>query len=437
SFVQPSCGQLRERFNMALLRLTVQAVLSFTIAAAGEGFEPFGHGLRRYFLLDSNYTNLNHGSYGATPVPVLDAERQWQNLMERNPDHWFRFDGPDTLIGAVDGVRTRVAKYVKAAAEDIVFVDGASGGVNAVIRSIRLPSTASILYLNTAYQMVKNTISYVHQNNKMEPLLVNISLPAPDAEIVALVERALAENPSVQLASFSHITSVPAVILPVQELTRVCREKGVMVLIDGAHAMGQIPLDIPAIGADFYVANGHKWLYSPKGSAILWVSPDKQHLVHPPVISDEGRGSTFFQLQFSYTGTKDYSAFLAVSAALDFRDRLGGEDRIMQYMHELASKGGDLLAEKLGTYKMATGEMAMVNVGLPAASRRCCTIELSRKLLVKRGTLAPVYPWQGDCFVRVSAQIYNDLSDFAFLAKALLDILETDCNSEPLDTLEM
>jgi selenocysteine lyase/cysteine desulfurase len=395
-----------------------------------------GHGLLKHFLLNSDYTNLNHGSFGSTPECVLAAQRRWQDHVESNPDRWFRFHDARSLFGSIDEVRSKLASYIGAAnPDDVVLVDGASGGVNAVLRSVRLPESSAVLHLNTAYQMVKNTMNYIHDHDGWEtPLEVNITIPSSDAEVVQAVESALDKNPSVRLAVFSHITSIPAVILPVKELTQACKQRGVMVLIDGAHALGQIPIRVEDIGADFYVANGHKWLYSPKGSALIWVAPSKQDLVLPNVISGEGQGPTAFQLQFSYTGTKDYSPFLAMSAALDFRSKLGGDKLIMEYMHSLASRGGSLLAASWGTGKLVDDAQigAMVNVRLPDAARFCCTGEqLSNNLLDYHGTWVPVYPWQGSCYVRISAQVYNDLSDFMFLAEAVKDVLATSCKQHP------
>eukprot|EP00928_Gymnodinium_smaydae_P064654 TRINITY_DN47936_c0_g1_i1.p1 TRINITY_DN47936_c0_g1~~TRINITY_DN47936_c0_g1_i1.p1 ORF type:complete len:469 (-),score=79.21 TRINITY_DN47936_c0_g1_i1:9-1280(-) len=395
-----------------------------------EPLEPMGHALLHHFVLSPNYTNLNHGSYGASPKAVLDAERRWQLQMEANPDHWFRSADADGLAGSLDVVRARLARYIGASdPQDLVFVDGASAGVNAVLRSIRLPPSSAILYLNTAYQMVKNTVRYVHEHDQLEkPLEVPIDIPSSDDDVVAAVERALEANPTVRLASFSHITSVPAIILPVKRLVRACHNRGVLVLIDGAHALGQIPIDVEDIGADFYVANGHKWLYSPKGSAILWANRSKQSLIHPNVINYEGQGATPFQLQFEYTGTKDYSAFLAMSDAMDFRRAvLGGDDRIMTYMHTLASAGGSVLAEAWRTEKLTSDTQigAMVNVRMPDEAVHCCDLNFSGALLSEYGTFVPVYPWKGQCYVRVSCQVYNELSDFAMLAQAVLKLLRS------------
>lgn len=394
----------------------------------------FGHDLLSRFLLAEGYTNLNHGSFGAPAKVVIEREHAWQLKMIENPDFWFRYSGPGTLYGELDVVRARLAKYINASAKDVVFVDNASGGMNAVIRSIRLPASASILYLNTIYQMVKETILYVHEHDKLEGALqVNITIPGSAAEIVETVAAALRANPTVKLASFSHITSVPAIILPVKDLVRVCHEHGVMVVIDGAHALGHIPVDVQDINADFYVANGHKWLYSPQGSAILWVAPDKQHLVQPNIISNEGKGATQFQMQFSYTGTKDYSPFLAMGDALDFREQaLGGDKAIMTYMHELASAGGDILAKAWGTEKLVDDEFigAMVNVRLPDAAISCCGIQehgLTDRVFKRYNTFVPATSWAGRCYMRVSAQVYNERADFELLARAVLETLQSGC----------
>eukprot|EP00931_Biecheleriopsis_adriatica_P110476 TRINITY_DN84769_c0_g1_i1.p1 TRINITY_DN84769_c0_g1~~TRINITY_DN84769_c0_g1_i1.p1 ORF type:complete len:459 (-),score=72.10 TRINITY_DN84769_c0_g1_i1:63-1370(-) len=407
-------------------------LISFSCGVTNSN-STFGHALLSEFVLEDGYTNLNHGSFGASPRAVLEAHHAWQLKMEQQPDFWFRYGGPGTLLGELDRVRTRLARYINAAsAKDVVFVDNASGGMNAVLRSIRLPSSALILHLNTVYQMVRETINYVHQHNHEEaPLQVNITLPSSNSEIVNRVEEALRANPAVKLASFSHITSTPAVILPVKDLVHVCHKHGVMVVIDGAHALGQIPIDVQDIASDFYVANGHKWLYSPKGSAILWASPDKQHLVQPNIISNEGRGETPFQLQFSYTGTKDYSPFLAMGAALDFREEvLGGDSAIMPYMHKLAAEGGEVLAKAWNTQKLVEDFFigAMVNVRLPSAARSCCSLTgLTAQVYARYNTWVPAIAWEGQCYMRVSAQVYNELADFELLAQAVLHILEDGC----------
>eukprot|EP00658_Telonema_sp_P-2_P013342 TRINITY_DN15055_c0_g1_i2.p1 TRINITY_DN15055_c0_g1~~TRINITY_DN15055_c0_g1_i2.p1 ORF type:complete len:456 (-),score=97.58 TRINITY_DN15055_c0_g1_i2:239-1561(-) len=429
---------IRDRYQRRVRGLSLETkmasrhVLAVWLVMGISGAEKWGHKLLSHWQMADGYMNLNHGSYGATPTIVTEARHRWYSVMEARPDYWFRYNGNNhTLYGALDEVRERVGRMINAKnASEVVFVDNASGGMNAVLRSIRLGPDDEILYLNVAYGMVKSTIKYVyHHDDRERPSESNITIPSSEAMILTAVENTLKKNPAVKLASFSHITSIPAIILPVKKLAALCKQHGVMVLIDGAHALGQIPIDVADIGADFYVANGHKWLYSPKGSAILWVTPGKQSLIHPNIISYEGQGKTEFQLEFSYVGTKDYSSFLAMADAIDFRNTvLGGDAAIMKYIHELAVQGGQLLQSVWQTEELTTPDWigAMANVRLPDGATRCCST-LADKLFVQSNVWVPFYTWNHKCWVRVSAQVYNEISDFAFLGKAVLNIVQTNC----------
>jgi len=343
-------------------------------------------------------------------------------------------------------VRAKLARYINAKSkDDVVFVDNASNGINAVLRSLApdiQKTGGKFLFLSTAYTMVKNTLLFVEGNYDEQLLQVNVSfapesLEAFNSKLLHDVESALkAAGPkgSVAVASFSHIVSLPAVILPVKQLTALCHAYGTRVVIDGAHAMGQIPIDIQDIDADFYIANGHKWLYSPKGSAILWVNPKQQGNIVPTTISYEGQGASPFVVGFSYQGTQDMSQFVSMAAALDWRERLG-DDRIMHYMHELAMSGAKILADAWGTEQLGDDGLtaAMCNVRLPSSDPDRIKL-LTPGLLEKYGTYVPVWslPFSSEnaFYVRVSAQIYNDKSDFENLAKWVLELLHNGLSPE-------
>jgi selenocysteine lyase/cysteine desulfurase len=218
----------------------------------------FGHALLPHFGLSPTYTNLNHGSYGSCPLSVTANQTAWIRQCEENPDLWYRSGlGFDNVFDFQDRVRAKMAGYINGGFNDTVFVDNASNGVNAVLRSLArtLPPGKKIMLLNTAYYMVKMVLQYLEPS---QTLMVNITLPGSNADILSTVGAALAAN-DVYAASFSHIVSVPAVILPVKELTALCHAHGTLVLIDGAHALGQIPVDVTDLGADFWLGNGHKW----------------------------------------------------------------------------------------------------------------------------------------------------------------------------------
>ena len=318
--------------------------------------KPFGHEMLAEFTMDPEYINLNHGSYGSVPKYVQAAQSKWREVTELNPDLFFRYTVYDDLFVA----RSAVAKYVNADPEDVVFVENASEGMNAILQSL-LVNGSGLLYLDLAYGMVQETLRYIQDTEgvSLSKVATDDLFPIASKEdfesaLVAKVRAALAVDSSLNRCSFSHITSVPALILPIVELSQACHDAGATVIVDGAHALGQIPLDIPALGVDVYVSNGHMWLYTPKGSAFLWVTPALQgssdpytrgNNVYPVVISNEGQGESDYAKLFSYEGTKDYSNWLAFPAALDWRaNYTQGEEEVMDYIHSLAVSGGDLTA---------------------------------------------------------------------------------------------
>lgn len=233
------------------------------------------------------YRNMNFGSFGTMPRRVMEAQQRYTAEMEARPDVWFR----SQYKKLVQESRRQLAEMTNAdSVDNLVQVENASSGVNAVLRSMLFRPRQdgdrdTVLYLNLAYGMVKDTLLWLSKRDPHLTLLqVNITLPlvhGDDSDFLRPVEEALKRHGSrIKIASFSHISSVPAIIVPIEKLASLCKSYGVeAVMVDGAHALGHHPIDlqrIAASGVDFYVANGHKWLYSPKGSAILWISPKWQ-----------------------------------------------------------------------------------------------------------------------------------------------------------------
>jgi hypothetical protein len=220
----------------------------------------FGRVLReKHFQLSPSLTNLNHGSFGATPKCVTNRQIELMALQEAHPDRWFR----KTYYELIDKSRERLAAFVNSPLKDLVLVENASSAVNSVLRSHPFQPGDAILRLNTAYSMVIDTVRWMSRTIGVDDVVVDLEFPiSSPQEILSAVEIKLKAFPNVKLCVFSHISSMPTMIEPVKELTELCHRYGALVMIDGAHAPGQIPVDIQDINADFYLGNCHKWLFS-------------------------------------------------------------------------------------------------------------------------------------------------------------------------------
>jgi len=319
----------------------------------------FGRAMRDRFLLADGFQNFNHGSFGSVPKVVSDAQRAYSLQCEARPDKWFRQD----YFVCVDSARSMLAAYINApSADDLVMVENASGAVNSVMRSMNWEAGGIILYLSSAYAMVKNTASWLARSSSGTVQNVEVSLGpdfpmAGDASVLNPLRDALKKHKGkVRLLVVSHITSVPAATLPIAEILALARSPEALgsgaafpVLVDGAHALGQIDIDLQAMGdPDFYVSNAHKWLYAPKGSAFLYVRRDRQeaNFPEPTVISSSGKQD--FIGRYAYTGSRDYTPFCSVVNAFEFRASLG-EAQIKAYVMGLASWAAQHLAAKWGT----------------------------------------------------------------------------------------
>lgn len=362
--------------------------------------------------LDPAFLTVNHGSFGATPRSVLAAQEAWRRRMEAQPSRFMTLDLP----GALRAAAAALAGFLGADAEGLGFVGNATEGCNAVLRGLDLAPGDEILVLSHGYGAVRKTASFVAA--RAGAVVTEAALPFPrptEAAVLAALEAAL--TPRTRIAVLDHITSPSALVLPIAAMVALCHARGVPVLVDGAHAPGQVPLDLGALGADWVTGNAHKWLFAPKGCAFLWTAPRHRAATHPVVIShglDQG-----YAAEFDWTGTRDPSAYLAIDAALAAHARLGGA-ALMARNTALAAEAGALLAARLGTEVGALPGMAgaMALVRLPRDGGPEDALAL-RRALFALGTDAPVIAIGGALWVRVSAQAYNRIEDYARLAGLL------------------
>jgi isopenicillin-N epimerase len=370
-----------------------------------------GAAVRHEWALDWNYLTVNHGSFGAPPKAVIAAQNEWRWQLEAQPGRFMH----DVLPQALRRVAGRLGEFLGVDGKDIAFVENATTGCNAVLRSIRFQPGDEIVALSHGYGAVRNTVRYVCERTGATMVDAVVPFPRPDAaSLLANLLRALTLH--TRLAVLDHITSSSALVLPIKDMIDCCHAAGIPVLVDGAHAPGQIALDLRALDADWYVGNCHKWLMAPQGAAFLWARPDRQEDLHPVTISHGFRKG--YLTEFDWTGTRDPSAFLAVETAIDFHHRLGGA-KLRERNVALAAEGTDLLVRRLGTESGGSaaffGSMGMIRlpVGGTYSPERALAL---RKLLLRLGTDAPIFAHESGLWLRISAQAYNVLSDYEKLA---------------------
>ncbi|HEY3919371.1 MAG TPA: aminotransferase class V-fold PLP-dependent enzyme [Stellaceae bacterium] len=372
----------------------------------------WGAAARAAWRLDPSVAYLNHGGFGVTPQAVLEEQDRWRARIERNPSQFLTFDIDDAVRAAV----VPVAAAVGAAAEDVVFVENATSGLNAVLRSLDFEPGDEILITSLSYPAIRKATHYAASRSGARVIEAEIKLPvADDAAILRTVAGRLSIR--TKLAIFDHIASHSALLLPAAALTKLAHEAGAKVMIDGAHAPGQIALDVPAIGADWYVGNVHKWYFAPRSCGFLWARAAMQRLTHPLAIS-HGYGDGF-RAEFEWTGTRDVTPALATPAAIDFHRALGGAE-LMARNTALAREAATLLMQRWRTE--LTGPLAscaaMATVRLPLAgdTGAARANALMRELSERHGIAAAVFALEGALWVRVAAQAYNERADYERLA---------------------
>jgi isopenicillin-N epimerase len=371
--------------------------------------------MREHFLLSPDVTFLNHGSFGATPKPVFEAYQRWQRELERQPVRFFQRDLDDRMKHA----RSVAADHLGADAADLHFVRNATVGMNVVARSISLKPGDEVLTTDHEYGAVDATWDFVCAGKGAR--LVKQAVPFPytrDSAFIAALWSGVTER--TRVISLSHISSPTALTFPVAEICRRARAAGIITVIDGAHAPGQIPLNLDAIGADYYTGNFHKWLCAPKSAGFLYVRPEHAAALYPLIVSwGWVRGESAVG-RYDWKGTDDVSAYLSVPDAVAFQ---GEHDwaTVREQCHALAVQGRARLIADLGGKPTSPDDnfAQMFTVELPP----CDPVAVQDALLYDHRVEVPIIPWGGRQFVRVSVQAYNTLDDLAALVAALQAVL--------------
>lgn len=381
----------------------------------------------RHWLLDPAITFLNHGSFGACPRPVLDAQRRWQERMEREPVQFLHRD----LEAHLDSARAALAGFLNADAEGLVFVPNATTGVNTVLQRVDIRPGDELLVTNQEYNASRNALEYAAACTAARVVVADLPFPIGDCREV--IDAVLARvTDATRLVMVDHVTSQTGMVLPVAELVARLRERGVDTIVDGAHAPGMVELDLRGIGAAFYTGNCHKWLCTPKGSAFLWVREDRRDTIRPLVIS-HGANTTRsdrsrFRIEHDWTGTLDPSPWLCIPHAIAFLGSLlpDGWKGLRAHNRALVLEGRRLVCDALGVEPPCPESMigSLASVPLPDAAPGPGPLfldPLQYELFEQDHIEVPVMPWPRPPkrLLRISAQAYNDRSQYERLASAL------------------
>ena len=385
---------------------------------------------RELWGLNPEVDFLNHGSFGATPTRVLDAQRQWMLRLERDP---IEFLGPErTLLPRIDAVRAVIGKLVNAPPKDIVMVRNATEGVNAVLQSFPLRTGDEVVITSHGYNACNNAVRYAAGRWGASVVVADVPFPLNGpADVIDAISRVLTDR--TRLVLVDHVTSPTGLVFPIEPICELCHSRGIRVMVDGAHGPGMVAVDLDKIGADYYTANHHKWLCGPKTSAFLYASPQWQSEVHPTTISHGANtdryGETRFQAEFNWVGTFDPTPILVVPDAIDFVSTLlpGGLDALMNHNRDLATAGRRLLLDRLGIDEPAPESMlgSLAAILLPNPQNRSAseTEALKTRLFTEFRIEVPVFQLgpEKSC-LRISAQAYNDLEQYERLANSLVRI---------------
>jgi isopenicillin-N epimerase len=386
--------------------------------------------VRAHWTLDPSVAFLNHGSFGACPRPVLDAQDRWRARLEAEPVRFMVRE----LEPGLDAARDAVGRFVGADPDDLAFVPNATTGVNTVLRSLAFEPGDELLTTDHAYNACLNVLRLVAERYRARVVVAAVPFPlaGPDDVIDAVLRRV---TPRTRLVLLDHVTSPTGLVFPVERLVAELAARGVDTLVDGAHGPGMLPIDLRALGAAYYTGNFHKWVCAPKGSAMLWVRRDKQAAIRPLAISHGANSPRTdrprFRLEFDWGGTDDPTPYLCVPEALRFLGGLrpGGWPAVMGENRAKALAMRARLAARLGRELPCPDEMVGALAALPLTDDPTgdCTsapyqTSLQTALVERHRVQVPIVVWPAAPrrLVRISAQVYNRVEEYDRLAAALV-----------------
>lgn len=382
----------------------------------------------RHWDLDPEVAFLNHGSFGACPRVIMERQHELRREMEAQPLLFLHH----TLEERIDACKPELAQLVGCDVEDLALVANATTGVNTVLRSLTFAAGDELLVTDHEYNSSRNALEYVAQRSGARIVVVPVAFPIENANQIVndIVSQA---NDRTRLCLIDHVTSATGVVMPVAEIVAALHERGIDTLVDGAHAPGMLPLDLTALNVAYYTGNCHKWLCTPKGSALLFVRRDRQEQIRPLSISHGANAPrsdrSRFRLEFDFTGTNDFTAWMCIPDAIAFLESLlpGGIAELRQRNHDLAIAGRNLLCDALGTAPPVPDSMigSLASVILPdpdpAGAPKMAGDPMQAILWKEHKIEVPCMNWPHPKLrmLRISPQIYNSIEQYEYLANTI------------------
>lgn len=375
--------------------------------------------LKDQFFLDPDITFLNHGSFGACAKPVYENLLNWQMQMEWEPVHFFE----ETIFDALKKSRQILGKYINCPADDMVYFPNPTTAINAAARSLKLEPEDEVLSTNHIYGALDRTWKYIC--NKNEAKFVKADIPFPiQSKDEFLIRFFKAITSKTRVIFLSHITSMTAMIFPVEEVVEFARKNNILSIIDGAHVPGHIPLNIHTLNPDIYTGACHKWMCSPKGTSFLYVKKEMQENIHPLVVSwgweSENPNDSQFLDWHEWQGTRDMSAFLTIPTSVKFMDD-NDWPNVSRKCREMVIQTRNQLLNYLKISPPCPddwlGQMASIPMPFNDA------FEIKNVLLNKYHIQVPIFTWEGKVYLRYSIQAYNSESDLEKLLSAIKELL--------------
>ena len=384
--------------------------------------------LKEHFILNPNITFLNHGSYGACPISVFEENQKWQRKMERDPVKFMHED----VYGFLEKSRERLGNYINCDKDSIIYFPNPTHAVASVIDNIKVKKNDEVLSTNLEYGSCDRMWFYHSKIHEYKYVQSNIQMPILDKESF-LKDFWSSLSKKTKFVFISHITSGTAMLLPIREIIEESKRLGLYTIIDGAHAPGQIPLDIIELDPDYYIGACHKWMCAPKGSSFLYVRKELQDNMEPYLKSwgwgsefDEFKNTTqhksksLFQNKFQWQGTRDMSAFLTVPKAIEFQENYNWNDVIRRCKNLIVDTRNEITT-LTGIPKICPDDflIQMTTIVFPFIGH----LELKQLLYNDYQIEIPTYYKDGITAFRISIQGYNTTDDADYLVKSLHAIM--------------